>query len=119
MPILQFRQFDPVGMVKAAQGDAPLNSFLVPAMIMMILEAAKQAGAPLTKFANMSYGAAPMPEPLLDAAMAAMPECDLHAVLRRHGKLRRRDVSLRPMAITPKASQAARRGRQAVAAHRC
>lgn len=73
MPILQFRQFDPVGIVKAAQDDAPLNAFLVPAMIMMILEAAKQAGAPLTKFANMSYGAAPMPEPLLDAAMAAMP----------------------------------------------
>ena len=73
MPILQFRQFDPVGIVNATQEDAPLSSFLVPAMIMMILEAAKQAGAPLTKFANMSYGAAPMPEPLLDAAMAAMP----------------------------------------------
>ncbi len=73
MPILQFRQFDPVGIVKAAQGDAPLSSFFVPAMIMMILEAAKQAEAPLTKFVNVSYGAAPMPEPLLDAAMAAMP----------------------------------------------
>ena len=73
MPILQLRQFDPVAIVKAAQEDAPLNSFLVPAMIMMILEAAKQAGAPLTNFANVSYGAAPMPEPLLDAAMAAMP----------------------------------------------
>lgn len=73
MPILQFRQFDPVGIMKATQGDKPLSSFLVPAMIMMILEAAKQAGAPLTKFANVSYGAAPMPEPLLDAAMAAMP----------------------------------------------
>lgn len=74
MPILQFRQFDPVGIVDAAKGDAPLNSFLVPAMIMMILEAAKQMQAPLGKFANISYGAAPMPEPLLDAAMAAMPE---------------------------------------------
>ena len=74
MPILQFRQFDPVGIVKAAQGDKPLSAFLVPAMIMMILEAAKQAGAPLSKFANISYGAAPMPEPLLDAAMAAMPD---------------------------------------------
>ncbi len=73
MPILQLRQFDPVGIVEAAKGAAPLNSFLVPAMIMMILEAAKQMQTPLGKFANVSYGAAPMPEALLDAAMAAMP----------------------------------------------
>ncbi len=73
MPIIQHRQFDPAAIVKEAQGGAPLNAFLVPAMIMMILEAAKAAGAPLHNFAGVSYGAAPMPEPLLDAAMAAMP----------------------------------------------
>ena len=73
MPVIQHRQFDPAAIVKEAQGDVPLNSFLVPAMIMMILEAAKSAGASLEKFAGVSYGAAPMPEPLLDAAMAAMP----------------------------------------------
>ena len=73
MPIIQHRQFDPVGIVNAAQEGAPLNSFLVPAMIMMILEAAKQMELPLTNFAAVNYGAAPMPEPLLNAAMAAMP----------------------------------------------
>jgi len=73
MPIIQLRQFDPAAIVKAAQGDSPLSAFLVPAMIMMILEAAKSAGASLEKFVGVSYGAAPMPEPLLDAAMAAMP----------------------------------------------
>lgn len=73
MPIIQHRQFDPAAIVKAAQGDAPLSAFFVPAMIMMILEAAKSAGASLEKFAAVSYGAAPMPEPLLDAAIAAMP----------------------------------------------
>lgn len=73
MPIIQHRQFDPAAIVSEAQGETPLSSFLVPAMIMMILEAAKQAGASLEKFACISYGAAPMPEPLLDAAMAAMP----------------------------------------------
>lgn len=73
MPVIQHRQFDPAAIVTQAQGDIPLNSFLVPAMIMMILEAAKQMKAPLTKFAGVSYGAAPMPPPLLDAAMAAMP----------------------------------------------
>jgi acyl-CoA synthetase (AMP-forming)/AMP-acid ligase II len=73
MPIVQHRQFDPAAIVEAAQGPAPLNAFLVPAMIMMILEAARAAAKPLERFTKISYGAAPMPEPLLDAAMAAMP----------------------------------------------
>ncbi len=73
MPIIQHRQFDPSAIVKEAQGATPLNSFFVPAMIMMILEAARQMQMPLDKFASVSYGAAPMPEALLDAAMAAMP----------------------------------------------
>ncbi|MBT8471436.1 MAG: long-chain-fatty-acid--CoA ligase [Marinicaulis sp.] len=76
MPIIQLRQFDPVAIVKEAQGPAPLNSFFVPAMIMMVLEAAKQMQAPVSSFANVSYGAAPMPEALLDAAMSAMPNAD-------------------------------------------
>ncbi len=73
VPIIQHRQFDPAAVVKEAQGNVPLNSFLVPAMIMMILEAAKTANASLHQFVEVSYGAAPMPEPLLNAAMAAMP----------------------------------------------
>lgn len=73
MPIIQHRQFDPAAIVEEAQGDAPLNSFFVPAMIMMIMQAAAAAQKPLTKFVGISYGAAPMPERLLDAAMAAMP----------------------------------------------
>ncbi len=73
MPVIQHRQFDPAAIVREAQGDVPLSAFLVPAMIMMILQAAKTAGVSLQKFVQIMYGAAPMPEPLLDAAMAAMP----------------------------------------------
>ncbi len=73
MTVIQHRQFDPAAIVEAAQAGPPLNSFLVPAMIMMILEAAKALGKPLINFAAIHYGAAPMPEPLLNAAMAAMP----------------------------------------------
>jgi acyl-CoA synthetase (AMP-forming)/AMP-acid ligase II len=73
MPLIQHRQFDPAAIVQAAQAGTPLNSFFVPVMILMILEAARAAGKSLTNFAGASYGAAPMPEPLLDAAMAAMP----------------------------------------------
>ncbi|MFN0025050.1 MAG: AMP-binding protein, partial [Parvularculaceae bacterium] len=73
MPVIQHRQFDPAAIVREAQSGAPLNAFLVPAMVMMILQAAKAANAPLDNFVQISYGAAPMPEALLDAAMAAMP----------------------------------------------
>ena len=73
MEVHQQRQFDPAAIVTLAQGDRPLNMFLVPAMIMMILEAAKKMGAPLHNVANVSYGAAPMPAALQEAAMKAMP----------------------------------------------
>ena len=76
MRIIQHRQFDPSAIVKDAQGDAPLNSFLVPAMIMMIIETAKAMELSLKKFVSISYGAAPMPEALLDNAMLAMPEAE-------------------------------------------
>ncbi len=76
MTVNQHRQFDPAAIVRQAQGPAPLAAFLVPAMIMMIIEAAKAAQAPLDKFRCVSYGAAPMPEPLLDAAIKAFPNAE-------------------------------------------
>ncbi|MEZ5895821.1 MAG: AMP-binding protein [Parvularculaceae bacterium] len=74
MPVIQHRQFDPAAIVAEAQSGRPLNAFFVPAMIMMIMEAAKNLAAPLGGFVQVSYGAAPMPEPLLDAAISAMPQ---------------------------------------------
>ncbi|HXI86211.1 MAG TPA: long-chain-fatty-acid--CoA ligase, partial [Parvularculaceae bacterium] len=76
MPVIQHRQFDPAAIVKEAQGDAPLTSFLVPAMIMMILEAAKAMNASLDRFVGVNYGAAPMPQALLDAATKAFRNAD-------------------------------------------
>lgn len=74
MPIIQHRQFDPAAIVRAAQDGPPLDAFFVPAMILMILEAAKAAEARLDAFQAIGYGAAPMPEPLLDAAQRAFPK---------------------------------------------
>jgi len=73
MPVIQHRQFDPAAIVKEARSGPPLTSFFVPAMMRMILEAAHAAKASLAGFAGVAYGAAPMPEALLDAAMAAFP----------------------------------------------
>jgi acyl-CoA synthetase (AMP-forming)/AMP-acid ligase II len=72
MPVIQHRQFDPAAIVTAAQQGRPLNVFWVPAMVMMVLQAAKAMEKPLGNLVSVAYGAAPMPEPLLDAAMAAM-----------------------------------------------
>lgn len=76
MPVIQLRQFDPAAVAAAAQAPGRYTAFFVPAMILMILQAAKAAGAPLDKFSQICYGAAPMPEALLDAAMAAMPDAE-------------------------------------------
>ena len=76
MTVNQHRQFDPAAIVRQAQGPAPLATFMVPAMIMMLIEAAKAANAPLDKFRCVSYGAAPMPEALLDAAIKAFPNAE-------------------------------------------
>ncbi len=77
MPVRQYRQFDPVRIVEDAQEGPPLGSFLVPAMVLMILEAAKQLQKPLHNFRSISYGAAPMPEPLLDAAIAGFANAEI------------------------------------------
>ncbi len=74
MPIIQHRQFDPAAIASAAQGNTPLSIFLVPAMVMMVLEAAKKMETPLNQVSQILYGAAPMPGALLEAAMGAMPE---------------------------------------------
>lgn len=71
MPVIQHRYFNPAEIVAEVQSGPPVDSFMVPAMVMMILEAAKAARASLARFAGVFYGAAPMPEPLLDAAMKA------------------------------------------------
>ena len=74
MPIIQHRQFDPAAIATASQGDTPLSIFLVPAMVMMVLEAAKKMQLPLGKVSQILYGAAPMPGALLEAAMGTMPD---------------------------------------------
>lgn len=73
MAIIQHREFNPAAIVDAAQEDHQIGLFLVPAMISMVLEAAKKMGVTLKQIATISYGAAPMPETLLNAAMQAMP----------------------------------------------
>ena len=75
MNVIQHRQFDPQAIVETiCTGNRPVSMFLVPAMLMMVLQAAQKMGASLANVAQIFYGAAPMPAPLLEAAMTAMPQ---------------------------------------------
>ena len=71
MPMRQYRQFDPAAILKDAQSGPPVNTFLVPAMVMMVLETANAANLSLDRFVALSYGAAPMPLGLLNQAINA------------------------------------------------
>lgn len=78
IPIVQHREFNPEAIVETAQNTKPIGLFLVPAMISMVLEAAKKMGATLDRIVTVSYGAAPMPEALLDTAMAMLPNAQFN-----------------------------------------
>lgn len=71
MPVIQHRYFNPAEIVNEVQSGPPVDSFLVPVMALMIIETAKAMNASLERFVGIYYGAAPMPEPLLNAAMKA------------------------------------------------
>lgn len=78
MPLKQYRQFDADSILKLCKEGIPLNGFFVPAMIMMLLNQAKKENISLSNFSNVSYGAAPMPESLLNDAIRNMPNASFY-----------------------------------------
>lgn len=52
------------------------RTFLVPAVLAQVLQAGEQAISVFARLRTYTYGAAPMPPPLLRAAMKAWPETD-------------------------------------------
>lgn len=68
---------DPDGMSLAGAIMAGANkTFLVPAVLAQVLQSGPEAVKLFGALENYTYGAAPMPPPLLRAAMAAWPETD-------------------------------------------
>src|SRR5262245_17764278 len=68
---------DPDGASLAAAIMAGANrTFLVPAVLAQVLQSGEQAVAVFGRLRTYTYGASPMPLPLLRAAMAAWPETD-------------------------------------------
>lgn len=65
--------FTPAGTLAAIGAHGVKNIFLVPTMLQMLLDAPEFATADLSSLENVTYGASPITDALLDRAMAAMP----------------------------------------------
>jgi acyl-CoA synthetase (AMP-forming)/AMP-acid ligase II len=78
MPILQHRSFDVDRILQEAIRGLPINVFLVPAMINMIVERATSTNVSLNNFVCVSYGAAPMPRSLLEKVLVVMPNASFY-----------------------------------------
>lgn len=78
MPIIQHRSFDTTRILDEAGKGVPINTFLVPAMIHMLVDEAEAKQVPLTSFVCVSYGAAPMPQSLLEKILVAMPNASFY-----------------------------------------
>lgn len=78
MPILQHRSFDVDRVLQETVRGFPINTFLVPAMINMIVERAASTNVLLNNFVCVSYGAAPMPRSLLEKVLVVMPNASFY-----------------------------------------
>jgi len=67
--------FDPALWLKTVAGERVTRGLLVPTMINMVVNHPDAQGADLSSLRSMLYGASPMPEELLRAAMRLFP-CD-------------------------------------------
>jgi acyl-CoA synthetase (AMP-forming)/AMP-acid ligase II len=75
IPSLMTRDPDGASLAGAIMAGAN-RTFLVPAVLAQVLQSGEQAVAVFGKLKTYTYGASPMPMPLLRAAMAAWPATD-------------------------------------------
>ena len=75
IPSLMTRDPDGASLAGAIMAGAN-RTFLVPAVLAQVLQSGEQAVAVFGKLRTYTYGASPMPLPLLRAAMAAWPATD-------------------------------------------
>ncbi len=75
VPIVMTRDPDGASLAGAIAAGAN-RTFLVPAVLAQVLQAGEDAVRHFGALRTFTYGAAPMPQPLLRAAMAAWPDTD-------------------------------------------
>ncbi|HEX5365519.1 MAG TPA: AMP-binding protein [Acidimicrobiales bacterium] len=72
-PTVLLPQFEPEAWLEAVERHHITHAFLVPTMLAQLLDHPKLADADLSSLQTVTYGAAPMPRPLLERAIGAFP----------------------------------------------
>ena len=69
--------FDPAAVLKAVEQHAATNTIMVPTMIAMTFAHPEYEPARMKSLQRMTYGASPMPRPVLDRLRADLPHLEL------------------------------------------
>lgn len=69
--------FDPAGVLAAAEKHAATNTIMVPTMLAMTFAHPDYAPARLSSLQRLTYGASPMPRPVLERLRADLPHLQL------------------------------------------
>lgn len=69
------RGVDPVDFIKTVARDQVTNTMMVPTVLQQVLETEGIETADLSSLRYIVYGAAPIPEVVLDRALEVMPDC--------------------------------------------
>lgn len=74
-PVVILPGFDPAAALEAIERHRVTSTMLVPTMLQMLLAHPRADASDLSSLERLFYGAAPMSDALLDAAMHALPGC--------------------------------------------
>jgi long-chain acyl-CoA synthetase len=69
--------FDPGGVMKAAEAHGATNTIMVPTMLAMTFAHPEYAPSRLSSLQRLTYGASPMPRPVLERLRADLPHVQL------------------------------------------
>jgi acyl-CoA synthetase (AMP-forming)/AMP-acid ligase II len=75
--VVQLERFEPEAWVDAVRRESVTHAMVVPTMLRRILEVVERDGAGLPSLRSLAYGGGPMPRPVVERAMALLPDLDL------------------------------------------
>jgi acyl-CoA synthetase (AMP-forming)/AMP-acid ligase II len=75
--VVQLERFEPEAWVGAVRRESVTHAMVVPTMLARILDVVERNGGGLPSLRSLAYGGGPMPRPVVERAMALLPDVDL------------------------------------------
>jgi fatty-acyl-CoA synthase len=75
--VVQLESFDPELWVRTVRDQAVTHAMVVPTMLNRILDVVDADGLGLPSMRSLAYGGGPMPRPVVERALATLPDIDL------------------------------------------